>query len=318
MQSYDAPPTEDTVLSVLSGTPIEQAANRARTSCAQLASAIERYRAAGRAALEQQPSHWHQMNIQFSDYTAAAHTFRTCLLPALHNGAVGAWWFVRKNPYWRLRVHPSQGTHTENTITHMTQALETAVTRGAVKEWRSSLYEPETIAFGGPEGMALAHDLFHTDSENIFEYDQHYEGRRNGTPDAKATSLLLIALFLRAAGLEWGEQGDVWGQIEARRPLPADVPRDKVSGMVGAMRQLLTSDTGPALTNNSLSPLRNWVNGMESGGRSLKDAAAEGRLTLGLRAILARHALFHWNRMGFTVRQQAIWARAAREAVFGE
>ncbi|WP_264296568.1 lantibiotic dehydratase C-terminal domain-containing protein [Streptomyces sp. C8S0] len=57
---------------------------------------------------------------------------------------------------------------------------------------------------------------------------------------------------------------------------------------------------------------------MEHGGRALADAAHEGRLRLGLRGILARHILFHWNRMEFTTRQQAIWSRAAREAVLGQ
>lgn len=42
-----------------------------------------------------------------------------------------------------------------------------------------------------------------------------------------------------------------------------------------------------------------------------------GDLNLGVRGILARHILFHWNRMGFTTRQQAIWVRAAGETILG-
>lgn len=57
--------------------------------------------------------------------------------------------------------------------------------------------------------------------------------------------------------------------------------------------------------------------GMQTSGRTLADAGQEGRLTLGTRAILARHILFHWNRLGFTTQQQAMWARAAREAMLG-
>lgn len=37
----------------------------------------------------------------------------------------------------------------------------------------------------------------------------------------------------------------------------------------------------------------------------------------GLRGILARPILFHWNQMGFTTRQQAIYSRAAREMILG-
>ena len=83
------------------------------------------------------------------------------------------------------------------------------------------------------------------------------------------------------------------------------------------MRQLLLLDAGPALTDGPLAPLQSWVTGMEHEGRALADAARDGRLGLGLRGILARHVLSHWNRRGFNARQQAIWSRAAREAALG-
>jgi hypothetical protein len=32
---------------------------------------------------------------------------------------------------------------------------------GTIKRWWESLYEPETLAFGGPDALNIAHDLFH-------------------------------------------------------------------------------------------------------------------------------------------------------------
>jgi hypothetical protein len=88
--------------------------------------------------------------------------------------------------------------------------------------------------------------------------------------------------------------------------------------MTGAVRKLLTADTAPALTGgNLLAPLAEWADAIERGGQALGNAGREGRLGLGTRGILARHILFHWNRMGFTTRQQAIWSRAARETILG-
>lgn len=47
------------------------------------------------------------------------------------------------------------------------------------------------------------------------------------------------------------------------------------------------------------------------------EAPESSKFSLGKRGVLARHIPCHWNRMGFTARQQAIWSRAAREAVIG-
>ncbi|WP_435271181.1 thiopeptide-type bacteriocin biosynthesis protein [Streptomyces sp. 1222.5] len=199
------------------------------------------------------------------------------------------------------------------------QALDSAVSWGVVKEWRPSLYEPEIIAFGGPDGMTIAERIFHTDSIGVLAHDQlsSKPEPEKEVLDPKATSLCVLTLFLRSAGLEWSEQGDVWGQVEVKRTLPTDMPLDKVTGLVDTMRKLLTFDPTPALADGPLTPVASWVSGMEHGGRELKCAAEADLLGLGLRGILARHVIFHWNRMGFSIMQQAVWARAAREAILG-
>ncbi|MFF5476722.1 thiopeptide-type bacteriocin biosynthesis protein [Streptomyces sp. NPDC012935] len=317
MDHEDPGVLENAVLSVLAGTPVKEAATRASTSPARLADAVERYRAAGRAALDTPPADWHQVNIKFADYTTADRAFRAYLLPALHAGPVAAWWFVRKYPCWRLRVQPAPGARTEDTIEHVSKALDSTLSCGVATQWWPSQYEPEAVAFGGPHGVRLAHALFHADSVGVLRYYQHVTDDRGELLGPKETSLLVTTLFLRAAGLEWGEQGDVWGQVEARRPLSTDMSPDKVSGMVGTLRRLLMLDAGPALSDGPLMLLRAWVTSMEHGARALSAAARAGDLQLGLRGILARHILFHWNRMGFTTRQQAVWARAAREATLG-
>ena len=232
MNLPDSSTIEQAILAVLTGTPLTEAAGRAQTSPEHLAVATERYRDAGRSALDPQLGDWHQVNIEFTDYSTAERTFRAYLLPALHTRLVGAWWFVRKYPCWRVRVQPGPGTRVEDAVAHLTEVLDNALFLGVAKRWWPFLYEPETIAFGGPYGMTLAHTLFHTDSVGVLNYHQHLTDSTSGLPGPKETSLLATTLLLRAAGLEWGEQGDVWGQVEARRPLPADVYPDQVSTMV--------------------------------------------------------------------------------------
>ena len=308
---------EDAVLAVLGGATVEDAARTAGTRAAALSEAIERYQAAGRAALDAEPSSWHQVNIRFGDYSTAAQAFCAYLAPALRSGPVGTWWFIRKHPHWRLRYHPTADASPEDAARHITEALDSSVSWGVTTNWTSTSYEPETTAFGGPAGMALAHTLFHTDSTGVLHY---LHAAADGPPkklDVKATSLLAMTLMMRAAGLEFGEQGDVWGRVEQRRPLPENVPPEQVSTMVDPMRHLLLTDARPLLDGGSLAPTRMWFEGLERDGQALADAAESGTLSIGKRGILARHILFHWNRMGFTLRQQSIWSRAAREAVLG-
>ncbi len=311
-------PGEDAVLSVLAGTTIEIAAAQANTTPNRLADAIERYRAAGRAALDHQPDGWYQVSVEFADYPTAERAVRVHLLPALHRESVGSWWFVRKHPCWRLRVHAAPGADIDDAVGHISHALDNAASLGAIKRWWTSLYEPETVAFGGPAGMAISHALFHTDSLRGTQAPPTGRKGRETSPRLQGDlPPRHHSLLLRAAGLEWGEQGDVWGRVEAARPLPDDVKPRKVSGMVNALRRLLLVDAGPCLPTADLAAHLGDGDGTRRP-RPRGHAAHEGRLRLGLRGILARHILFHWNRMEFTTRQQAIWSRAAREAVLGQ
>lgn len=59
------------------------------------------------------------------------------------------------------------------------------------------------------------------------------------------------------AGLERGEQGDVWGRVEATRALPPCRAPGKVSAMVDTMTQLLTLDARPLLADGPFAPLQN-------------------------------------------------------------
>ncbi|MFF9101593.1 thiopeptide-type bacteriocin biosynthesis protein [Streptomyces rubrogriseus] len=325
MELTDSSTIERAVLAVLTGTPLAEAAGQAQTSSASLVEATERYRDAGRAALSTgvESSDWLQANIEFPDYSTAERAFHTYLLAPLRratdSGVIGSWWFIRKHPCWRFRAVPGPRSTADKMSKNIAELLDTAVSGGGVSRWWPSHYEPETTAFGGPDGMSIAHDLFHTDSLGILDYLHHPHGDESNLLDSKTTSLLLISLFLRAAGQEWSEQGDVWARVEAARPLPDDVPLDRVTTMTPAMHKLLTTDATTALSaSGPLFPIAGWSSGMEHTGRLIGRAGRDGRLHLGTRGILARHILFHWNRMGFTPRQQGIWARAARETILGD
>jgi protein-L-isoaspartate(D-aspartate) O-methyltransferase len=51
-------------------------------------------------------------------------------------------------------------------------------------------------------------------------------------------------------------------------------------------------------------------------GRALADLTQHGTLTRGLRAVLAHHLLFTFNRLGVSAEHQRLLATAASQAVF--
>ncbi len=76
-------------------------------------------------------------------------------------------------------------------------------------------------------GIDIAHDLFCADSRavvTVLRSDKTTLGRRE-------LSLLLCSTLMRAANLEWYEQGDVWHRVIQERPLPTDISTAKVAAM---------------------------------------------------------------------------------------
>jgi thiopeptide-type bacteriocin biosynthesis protein len=319
--------TADSVLAVLAGVPLEQAAARNRIQPADLADAMETYRAAGYAALQAQAAKrdWYQVRIQFTTWDTAEHIAATRLGPHLAQMHVqqvtAAWWFIRKAPCWRLRLQrgPAAGAGIKAALGPV---LDQLIAAGLIQRWWETTYEPESAAFGGPAGMDTAHELFHADSHHILGHVVRPVPAPGELPTGRRElSILLCGALLRAAGLDWYEQGDVWHRVTLLRPLPPAIPAARVSHMTDSLRRLLTCDTGlDGPLFGARAPVAfaaPWAAAFGTAGRALGDAATAGILERGVRDILAHHVIFHWNRLGLTDTTQAILTRAARDCILG-
>ena len=125
--------------------------------------------------------------------------------------------------------------------------------------------------------------------------------------------------MMRAAALDSFEQGDVWARVSALRPCQPAFPAGDADGLHHAMRTLMSADThvlcDPAQPG-PLSEYHDWMTAFDRVGQSLACLHRGGQLTRGLRAVLAHHLIFHFNRAGLTGTEQATMAALARDTVF--
>ncbi|WP_420036125.1 methyltransferase, FxLD system [Streptomyces sp. cg28] len=252
--------------------------------------------------------HWQQHQITFPDRQTARAAIADRLAPVLQQSEASrqlrGWWFMNKQP-WPLRYLA------ERPDPALTTLLDRLVAEGIASSWTSGIYEPETDAFGGTEAMATAHDVFHTDSHHLLGYQigPGHLGRAE-------MAVLLLSSMMRAANLDWFEQGDVWSKAAALRP-DTDAPASKRSdALLPAMRKLMTTEARSLCrTGGPLDGHTEWIASFERAGKALARLAARGALTRGLRAVITHHVIFHANRAGLPAADQHALFHTARKAV---
>ncbi|MEU8196437.1 thiopeptide-type bacteriocin biosynthesis protein [Microbispora amethystogenes] len=265
------------------------------------------------------PCPWRQVNIAFRDWADAENAAVAHLAPLLaeaeDEGLLAAWFYVRKAPCWRVRYLPAGDASRAHA--HLHRHLEALTFAGHVADVKQVVYEPETHAFGGVEGMQVAHRLFHADSRHLLAYLADAR-RPPGIDQRRELSILLCGLLLRAARLDWYEQGDVWARVADHRDPPHRVPVDRLCASQDGMRRLMSVDpTSLMRENGPLAFAAEWAQAFTSAGRDLAALACGGLLHRGLRAVLTHHVIFTWNRFGLPSTDQGVLAATAKAVVFG-
>lgn len=184
--------------------------------------------------------------------------------------------------------------------------LDRLVAEQQITGWVDGIYEPETEAFGGPEGMDVAHDVFCADSRSALP--------ETGSPGTRERCVMLLSTMIREAGLDPFETGDVWSQFAAVRPPVTSPTGPTLDRSVSAMRRLMNADA--ARRPDAEPGWADRVAAFEDAGRRLRQLAADGRLIRGLRAVLAHHTIFAFNRAGVPVVEQAATAWLGRQVAF--
>lgn len=272
---------------------------------------------------------WRQVLLHFDDYAAAEEAGVVHIGPEMaraeSEGLIAAWFFIRKNPCWRLRFQPAHHGVAQDAAIIVRERLDKLESAGHIARWVENIYEPETYAFGGTEGMDVAHHLFHADSHHFLAYlaSRHSGNSGNRSSDLRRElTVLLCTSLIRAAGQDWYEQGDIWARVADIRSARPNASSTSLSSPESGLRRLMTVDTSPTSSlmreeDGSLAHLSHWFAAFTQAGRTLGELAHSGKLSRGLRANLAHHVIFHWNRIGLPFATQCALASTAKTVVLG-
>lgn len=258
---------------------------------------------------------WSQIEIEFVSWEEAEHIASIELLPVLERaesqGDLERWWYIRKRPRWKLRLQ--HASPSGDGI--LKGVLDNLAVRGHLHSQTRAIYEPETYAFGGTMGMTVAHSLFHEDSRGCLHY---FASERSQPIGRRELSILLYSLLFRSAQQDYYEQGDIWKLVQQNRPAEAGLLPKQISDLAPALRALISADTRQVIASNDIlrASVGPWADAIAERGAALVELAHHGGLTRGLRAVLAHHVLFHWNRIGLPYHTQSIIATAASNAIF--
>jgi len=199
--------------------------------------------------------------------------------------------FMRKPPGLRLRFHGADPITTLEPV--LVAWLQDAEARNLLRSFRFATYAPEVFLFGGPVGMAIAHDHFDRESRLVIRYEALLEAGAVDLPRGRLSLALLHDLFVRFAE-DQSELWDIWQRLWHAHGCPALGPAEAIP--------LLALDQLPggaatlghdALANNAHIASR------------LRAAEVALRLGCGPRAWLAQVGTFHWNRLGLGLHQRA-------------
>lgn len=326
---------EQAVLQALTGTSIQEVEQKYEVNGASLPTYAEAYRAAGLQALASVTSgnRWQYWRIPLVISAATRFTtsedelLSTVIGPLctrlVEEKYISRWWFMRKTdqgPHLRLRVFGQEPLLSKEGIPRVEEMLAYLEEQKRTQHWTTLTYEPETMLFGGPAGMELAHDLFYKDSDALCQWlaaerqgneEADMASRRRIRPEA---SLLIIQQLLRGAALDPFELWDTWIKVTQLRPGSTNVSSAQRDRNIAALAGLLTASETQRreLFGDSLySIISHWSEHFERAGNALAQLYRDGALQRGLRQVLATHIIFHWNRFSFGAARQVELARMA-------
>ncbi|WP_233613752.1 MULTISPECIES: lantibiotic dehydratase [Corallococcus] len=225
----------------------------------------------------------------------------------VREGVVDRWFFIRfEDPDWhvRLRLHGDPGRLHRDALPALSAAVAPLARAGVVWKVQLDTYERELERYGGPEGMALAEELFHADSEAVLKLMALLDGDAGAEARWQLT-LRGMALLLEDLGLD--ARAKLTVAERSRDFFGREFRMDTAfTHQLGARyrqaRAALEAAWAPdaessPLLSEGLAVLRERSERLVPVRRRLEVALREGRLGVSLPTVAGIHLHMHANRM---------------------
>ncbi|MHA7630766.1 lantibiotic dehydratase [Corallococcus sp. M7] len=225
----------------------------------------------------------------------------------VREGAVDRWFFIRfEDPDWhvRLRLHGDPARLHRDALPALSAAVAPLARDGVVWKVQLDTYERELERYGGPEGMALAEELFHADSDAVLKLMALLDGDAGAEARWQLTlrgmDLLLndLGLDLRAKLTVAERSRDYFGREFRMDTAFTHQLGARYRQSRAALEAAWTPDAevSPLLVEG-LAVLRERSERLVPVRRRLEEDSREGRLGVALSALAGTHLHMHANRM---------------------
>ncbi len=230
----------------------------------------------------------------------------------LRNREISNFFFMHKPPGIRLRFQPVDQAAYDTVITNLYRKLAQWEAQGLLNRIVAGIYEPESYLFGGADSMRNVHALFTADSLAWLEYHALAHPDLQSAGPAWRLSLAMLRTVFSGLGISEWEDLCVWERVRDRtgRRVPAQVSSlAEFKEIAAEIRAFWTNIVSPP--DESFEKALNIAQAFEK--NSVENLFAWQRnyfmtrsARIGPRAAAALVAIFHWNRAGLSLAQQAL------------
>jgi thiopeptide-type bacteriocin biosynthesis protein len=224
------------------------------------------------------------------------------------SGAADGWFFIRyrdPDPHLRLRFHGEPAPLQGEVLPLLTAAVAPLLAEGSLRRVQLDTYEREVERYGGGEGIELAEQIFHADSEAVLAILAAVERGDEGLEERWRLALRGMDALLGDLGLDPDDRRGVIRR--ARESFAAEAQEDgPLRGQLGERfrkeRRELEALLDPSRdADSALSPgfaiLRARSAAIAPFAAELRSREAAGRLTIPLAEIATSLLHLHANRL---------------------